>query len=44
MRCKSAKKVSTLEYLSKASTWVLDIAGKIGVNVATEALKKAITP
>ncbi len=31
-----------LEYLSKAGKWALDIANKIGVPVATEALKKAI--
>ncbi|KAB2946425.1 COR domain-containing protein [Candidatus Methanoperedens sp. BLZ2] len=32
----------TLEYLSKAGKWTLDIATKIGVPVATEALKKAL--
>ncbi len=31
-----------LEYLSKAGKWVLDNATKIGVPVATEALKKAL--
>lgn len=32
----------TLEYLSKTGKWALDVATKIGVPVATEALKKAI--
>ncbi|MBE9511671.1 MAG: hypothetical protein IMY71_12405 [Bacteroidetes bacterium] len=31
-----------LEYLSKAGKWALDIATKIGVPVATEALKAAV--
>jgi len=31
-----------LECLSKAGKWTLDIATKIGVPVATEALKKAL--
>jgi hypothetical protein len=40
----SAKKGNgpeTLEFLSKAGTWALDVAIKIGVPVATEALKTA---
>lgn len=32
----------TLEYLSKTGKWALDFATKIGIPVATEALKKAI--
>lgn len=42
---KSAKEENgpkTLEYLSKAGKWALDIATKIGVSVATEALKAAV--
>jgi hypothetical protein len=31
-----------LEYLARAGQWALDIAGKIGVTVASEALKKAL--
>jgi hypothetical protein len=33
---------TTLEYLSKAGRWALDVATKIGVPVAIEALKKAV--
>jgi hypothetical protein len=32
----------TLEYLSKAGNWALEIASKITVSIATEALKKAM--
>ncbi len=32
-----------LEYLSKAGKWALGIAEKIGVPVATEALKVAVS-
>jgi len=32
----------TFEYLSKTGKWAIDVATKIGVPVATEALKKAI--
>ncbi len=41
----SAKKGNgpeTLEFLSKAGKWALDVATKIGVPVATEALKTAL--
>lgn len=34
----------TLEYLKSAGKWVLDSATKIGVTVATEAMKKALWP
>ena len=40
---KDGKQPSALRSISKeAGKWVIDIAGKIGVSVATEALKKAI--
>lgn len=32
-----------MEYLSKAGQWALDIAVKVGVPVAIEALKKSMT-
>lgn len=33
-----------LTYLSKAGQWALDVATKIGVSVATDAIKKAMGP
>ena len=33
---------AALRYLKSAGTWALGIAEKIGVNVATEALKRAM--
>jgi hypothetical protein len=35
---------ATLRYLKSAGEWTLKIAGKIGVDLATEALKKAMLP
>lgn len=32
-----------MEYLSKAGSWALDVAVKVGVPVAIEALKKSMT-
>ena len=34
--------VKTLEYLQKAGAWALDVAIKIGVNIASSALKGAL--
>jgi hypothetical protein len=31
-----------IEYLAKAGKWALEAATKIGVSVATEALKKSL--
>ncbi len=35
---------AALRYLKSAGTWTLGIAEKIGVSLATEALKKAMIP
>jgi hypothetical protein len=34
--------VSSYQHLKNAGRWALDVATKIGVNLATEALKKAL--
>jgi hypothetical protein len=34
--------VRTLEYLKKAGTWALDVATKIGLNIASSALKGSL--
>jgi len=41
---KKGDQSKTLEYLSKAGNWAIDIASKIGVAVATDALKRAMMP
>ena len=41
---KRGDKSKTFEYLSKAGKWVLEVAEKIGVPTAIEALKTAISP
>ena len=41
---KKGNESKAMEYLSKAGTWALDIATKIGVPVVTEALKRSMMP
>lgn len=42
MEAKKGDESKALRYLSKAGQWALDVATKIGVSVATEALKKSM--
>jgi hypothetical protein len=44
MAAKDGDESKTLEHLKKAGDWVLDIAAKIGVPLAIEALKRGMTP
>ena len=41
MEAKKGEASKVRQYLSKAGEWALDVATKIGVSVATEALKKS---
>ena len=42
IEAKKGDKSRALEFLSKAGEWALDVATKIGVSVAVEALKQSI--
>jgi hypothetical protein len=41
MEAKKGEGSKALQYLSKAGEWALEVATKIGVSVATEAIKKS---
>jgi hypothetical protein len=40
---KNGDESKTLDYLAKGGQWALDMAIKLGVPVAVEAIKKSIT-